>query len=103
MNRIAMLCLLAGGALLEFMTSGQAFAQGAPAPQAQPTPQQRAAALKQQMQASQEKLRAYEWIETTVVTQDGAVSARTQKRCYYGADGRVHKVVLIKRRRSPRR
>lgn len=117
MNRIAMLSLIACGALL--LTSGQVFAQdfqsgpsetemlaqapqGAPAPQAQPTPQQRAAALKQQLQASQEKLRAYEWIETTVITKDGEETARTQKRCYYGVDGRLQKVVLDQTAKKPR-
>lgn len=72
-----------------------AQAQSAPsAPQAQATPQQRAAAIKQQLQASQTKLRAYEWIETTVVSKDGEQTSRTQKRCYYGADGKLQKVVL---------
>ena len=64
---------------------------GAPAP---PTPQQRAEMLKQWLQASQAQMRAYEWIETTIVSKDGEEKSRTQKRCYYGADGKVQKVVL---------
>jgi hypothetical protein len=71
-----------------------AQAQPAPQPQAQPTPQQRAAMLKQWLQASQNQIRAYEWIETTVVSKDGEQKSSTQKRCYYGADGKVQKVVL---------
>ena len=65
-------------------------------PQAQPTPQQRAAMLKQWLQASEQQMRAYEWIETTVVSKDGEQKSSTQKRCYYGADGKVQKVVLNK-------
>src|ERR1044071_7460717 len=59
-----------------------------------PTPQERAAALKQSMQESQAKLRQYEWTETTVVSLKGEEKARTQKRCYYGADGKVQKVPM---------
>jgi hypothetical protein len=111
MNRTVMLAFAAYGVLLNHMTSGPVFGrdapsvspvgeqlaqaeQPAPAPQAQPDPQQRAALIKQQLQASQAKLRAYEWIETTVVSKDGKQSARTQKRCYYGADGKLQKIVL---------
>jgi hypothetical protein len=69
-------------------------AEPAPQPQAPPTPQQRAAMLKQWLQASQQQVRAYEWIETTVVSKDGEQKSSTQKRCYYGVDGKVQKVVL---------
>jgi hypothetical protein len=113
-----MLVLFACGAVLS-PTSGPVFAEGvpsarpagemlaqaqqaAPAPQAQPTPQQRVAAMKQQLQVSQTKLRAYEWIETTVVTKDGEQSGRTQKRCYYGADGKLQKIVLEQTSSQPR-
>lgn len=65
----------------------------APAPQTPPTPQQRAAMLKQWLQASQAQMRSYEWIETTVVSVDGEQKSRTQKRCYFGADGVLEKVV----------
>jgi len=60
--------------------------------QAGPTPQERVAALKQSMQESQTKLRQYEWIETTIISLKGEEKARTQKRCYYGADGKLQKV-----------
>lgn len=69
-------------------------AQAQPAPQAPPTPQQRTAMLKQWLQASQNQIRAYEWIETTVVSKDGEQKSSTQKRCYYGVDGKLQKVVL---------
>jgi hypothetical protein len=98
MNRRIAFCLIACGALLNPLIAGSASAQ---APQAQPTPQQRAAAIKQQLQASQAKLRAYEWIETTVVSKDGQESARTQKRCYYGADGKLQKITLEQTAKKP--
>jgi hypothetical protein len=50
--------------------------------------------LKQWLQASQNQIRAYEWIETTVVSKDGEQKSSTQKRCYYGVDGKLQKVVL---------
>jgi hypothetical protein len=69
---------------------------------AQPTPQQRAAAIRQQLQASQAVLRGYEWIEMTVVSKDGEQTSRTQKRCYYGADAKLQKVVLEQTASQPR-
>jgi len=62
--------------------------------QAGPSPQERVAALKQSMQESQTKLRQYEWIETTIISLKGEEKARTQKRCYYGADGKLQKVPI---------
>lgn len=64
------------------------------APQAPPTPQQRVDALKQWLAYSEKQLRAYEWVETTVITLDGSEKSRTVKRCYYGVDGKLQKVVL---------
>jgi len=66
----------------------------ASAPQGQLTPQQRAEMLKQWLQLSQAQVRSYEWIETTVVSKHGEEKSRIQKRCYYGVDGKVQKVVL---------
>ena len=62
--------------------------------QAGPTPQERVAALKQSMQESQTKLRQYEWTETTIISLKGEEKNRTQKRCYYGADGKLQKVPI---------
>jgi hypothetical protein len=62
--------------------------------QAGPSPQERVAALKQSMQESQTKLRQYEWIETTIISLKGEEKARTQKRCSYGADGKLQKVPI---------
>jgi hypothetical protein len=67
--------------------------QGAQAqPPPQQTPQQRVVMLKEWMKASQAHLRAYEWIETTVVSKDGEEKSRSQNSCYYGVDGKIQKV-----------
>jgi hypothetical protein len=44
------------------------------------------------MQESQTKIRQYEWIETTIISLKGEEKGRTQKRCYYGADGKLQKL-----------
>ena len=62
--------------------------------QAAPSPQERVSALKQSMQESQAKLRQYEWTETTIISLKGEEKARTQKRCSYGADGKLQKVPM---------
>jgi len=62
--------------------------------QAAPTPQERVAALKQSLAESQARIRQYEWIETTVITLKGEEKARTQKRVYYGADGKLTKLAI---------
>jgi hypothetical protein len=69
-------------------------ARSAEIQQAGPSPQERVAALKQSMQESQTKLRQYEWIETTIFSLKGEEKGRTQKRCYYGADGKLLKVPI---------
>jgi len=59
-----------------------------------PTPQERVAALKNSLAVSQELLKQYEWIETTVVSVKGEEKSTMMDRCYYGADGRVQKVPI---------
>jgi hypothetical protein len=54
--------------------------------------QERIAALKQSLAQSQQRLRQYEWIETTVVSLKGEEKSRKQLRCYYGADGTLQKL-----------
>jgi hypothetical protein len=56
------------------------------------TPDQRVAALKQSLAESQARLHKYEWIETTIISLKGEEKARSQKRCYYGADGKLQKL-----------
>ena len=62
--------------------------------QGAPGPDQHVAALKQSLQESQQRLRQYEWIETTVISLKGEEKSRKQQRCYYGADGRLQKVPI---------
>ena len=54
--------------------------------------QEGVAALKQSLAQSQQRLRQYEWIETTVVSLKGEEKSRKQMRCYYGANGKVEKL-----------
>ena len=61
---------------------------------AQPTPQDRVAAIKQSLAESTAALRQYEWVETTIISVKGEEKSRTQQRCYYGADGKIQKVAL---------
>jgi len=58
------------------------------------TPEERVNSLKGSLAVSQELLRQYEWIETTVITVKGEEKSRQINRCYYGADGKVQKVPL---------
>jgi hypothetical protein len=60
----------------------------------QPTPQERAAMLKQWMAASQVQLHNYQWTTETVVTVDGEKKHDTRERCYYGDDGTLQKVPM---------
>ena len=61
---------------------------------AQPTPQDRVAAIKQALADSMAALRQYEWVETTIISLKGEEKSRTQQRCYYGADGTIQKIAL---------
>jgi hypothetical protein len=56
--------------------------------------QQRVAALKRSMAQDQQKIRQYEWVETTVVSVKGEEKSRKEQQCYYGADGALQKVPL---------
>jgi len=59
-----------------------------------PTPQERVAALKESLAKSQALLKQYEWIETRVLSLKGEEKNRTENRCYYGADGKLQKVLI---------
>lgn len=60
----------------------------------QPTVGERVIDLKTNLAQSQNVLRQYEWVETTVVSLKGEEKSRKQSACYYGADGKVTKVLL---------
>src|SRR6478609_3647429 len=51
-------------------------------------------AVKQSLQQGLAKARQYEWTETTIISLKGEEKARTQKRCFYGADGKLQKVAI---------
>ena len=55
---------------------------------------ERLAAFKEALALSQEQLRQYEWIETTIVSFKGEERSRKQLRCYYGADGTLQKLPI---------
>jgi len=55
---------------------------------------QRVAELVANLKKSREAIKQYEWIETTTVSLNGEQKAQIEKRCYYGADGKVEKVML---------
>lgn len=82
---------LAATVLLLAAIAGSAAAQQ-PAPTAPSSPGDRIAALKTSLQTGFAMQRKYEWIETTAVSMKGEEKSRTQKRCYYGADGKLEKV-----------
>jgi hypothetical protein len=65
------------------------------APTPAPAPKERVAAVKKSFAESQAKLRSYEWIETTATSLKDEEKARTQNRCYYGAEGRIQKVPVV--------
>ena len=61
---------------------------------AKPAPQKHINTIKKSWADSQALLRTYEWIETTVTSHKGKEKSRTVKRCYYGAEGGIQKVVV---------
>ena len=74
--------LFVGAALILVLLWGAAVAQ-------QPTQEERIAALKQSMAASQEALKGYQWTESTTVLYKGEEKSHSQAKCYYGDDGKV--------------
>jgi hypothetical protein len=79
--------ILVSAALLGAMLASPARAQ-APAGAIQ----ERVAALKNSMIASQQDLRRYQWIETMTVSVNGEQKSFKEMSCYYGADGSLQKV-----------
>jgi hypothetical protein len=59
-----------------------------------PTPQERAAAIKEQVAKNQASLKQYTWVETTEISLKGEVKKKEQKQCSYGADGKVQKTPI---------
>jgi hypothetical protein len=62
--------------------------------QPEPTPEQRAAMLREWLAASRANLRSYQWVETTTVSKDGEQKSQKQATCFYGPDGTLQKVPI---------
>ena len=56
--------------------------------------QERVAAIKNSMIASQQDLRTYQWVETTTVSVNGEQKSYKEESCYYGADGTLQKLPI---------
>jgi hypothetical protein len=83
------------GTIVTLAAAGLGLAgAGATLAQAPSTPQEQVAALKASIQANQQALRQYEWVETTTVSLKGEEKASFQDQCYYGVDGQLEKVRL---------
>jgi hypothetical protein len=48
--------------------------------------------IKKNLSDSKNKMKTYEWIETTVVFVDGEQKSTIQKQCYYAVDGKLTKI-----------
>ena len=59
-----------------------------------PELQQKLGAVKQSIAENQQKLRQYQWIETTQLTLKGDAKAPTKNSCLYGPDGQVQKTPI---------
>jgi hypothetical protein len=66
----------------------------APAFPQNPEIQQKLAAVKQAAAQNKQKLRQYQWIETTQLTLKGDEKPPTRNSCVYGPDGKVQKTMI---------
>jgi hypothetical protein len=66
----------------------------APAFPQNPEIQQKLAAVKQAAAQNKQKLRQYQWIETTQLTLKGDEKPLTRNSCVYGPDGKVQKTMI---------
>jgi len=65
-----------------------------PARSQNPELQQKLGVVKQSMAENQQKLRQYQWIETTQLTLKGDPKPATKNSCLYGPDGQVQKTPI---------
>jgi hypothetical protein len=87
--------LAAAAMALTALHAGPVAAQGPAAVE------ERVAVLKKSIGEGQARLRKYEWIETTIVSVKGEEKDRKQQSCYYGADGKIQKVLLSEQKAAP--
>jgi hypothetical protein len=80
--------ILVSAALLCSLAASPARAQGGAGIQ------ERVAAIKNSMIASQQDLRTYQWVETTTVSVNGEQKSYKEESCDYGADGTLQKLPI---------
>lgn len=90
-------------ATLVLLVGALLAATAEPALAENPDVEGRVEAVRQSVIESKEKLKTYEWIETTVVSQKGDQKARFQNRVYYGADGAIQKVPITEEKKEGRK
>ena len=73
-------------AVIMFSGTVEIFAQG------QAEVKETVAIIKTNLSESKEKLKKYEWIETTTTFVKGEEKSKKQHQCYYGVDGKLVKV-----------
>jgi len=71
-----------------------AFLATVPTPAQNSDLQQRLTAVKQSVAENQQRLRQYQWVETTQLTLKGDAKPPTQDMCQYGPDGTVQKTPM---------
>jgi hypothetical protein len=71
-----------------------ALVAAVPALPQNPALQEKLAAVKQSMAENQQKLRQYQWIETTQLTLKGDAKPPAKNSCLYGPDGQVQKTPI---------
>ncbi len=76
------------------LIGGVALAIIAPAIAQNPEIQQKLAAVKQAAAENKQKIRQYQWTETTQLTLKGDAKPPTQNLCQYGPDGKVQKTMI---------
>ena len=76
------------------LIGGVALAVIAPAIAQNPEIQQKLAAVKQAAAENKQKIRQYQWTETTQLTLKGDAKPLTQNLCQYGPDGKVQKTMI---------
>lgn len=76
------------------MIAAAAFVAAIPALPQNPELQEKLAAVKQSMAENKQRLRQYQWIETTQLTLKGDQKPPSQNSCVYGPDGQVQKTPI---------
>ena len=76
------------------MFGALALAIAVPAIAQNPEIQEKLAAVKQAAAENKQKIRQYQWVETTQLTLKGDAKPPTKNSCVYGPDGKVQKTMI---------